>query len=523
VAETSLVGRKLGAYKVEALLGEGAMGEVYRGVHEALGRIVAIKTLKPAVAADTGMIDRFFAEARAVNIIRHENIVECTDLVHEPGGTSYVVMEFLEGRTLAAAIKEAGRLPPRRAARIAAQIADAIAAAHEKGIIHRDLKPDNVFLIRRAGTSDYVKVLDFGIARLRPEYGVTATATGALIGTPAYMSPEQAKGERVVPASDIYALGVILFHMLTGRLPFRGASLPMMLMAHVAEIPKRVDELVPDVPRALADAVARALEKDPAARPPDMSAFRVMVLEGAGLPSELTASLLASGGGAATPVSGVPVSASSAGVSALGATVGSAARPKRTVDRSAEAMGETLAPDAAAGVAPAPSVAPPPGGAMFNSSVSGAAGEVQQRASVATPPAGKRRGVLIGGVAALIAGGIAVGVLVAGRGKSAGPTTPVASPGPADAGAIAAAPPDAAVRAAVGPADATPIAAGPADAGAKAGTAGKVKTRDHGHQTTTTAPPPDTTTPAAGPPDAGPKKHDLTKELVPDETPGGGH
>src|SRR5688500_2548907 len=143
----SLVGRKLGAYRVQERLGEGAMGEVYRAEHEALARPVAIKTLKPHVAADRSLMERFVAEARAVNIIRHENIVECTDLVNEPGGTSYIVMELLEGTTLAGAIRAAGRLPAKQAARIAAQIADAIGAAHGKGIVHRDLKPENVFLI----------------------------------------------------------------------------------------------------------------------------------------------------------------------------------------------------------------------------------------------------------------------------------------------------------------------------------------------------------------------------------------
>ena len=209
----------LGGYRIERLLGEGAMGEVFLATHVALGRPVAIKTLKPEVAADRSLTERFFAEARAVNIIRHENIVECTDLVHDPSGRSYIVMELLEGRTLGAAIRDAQRIPSRRAARIGAQIAEAIGAAHDKGIVHRDLKPENIYLIKRAGSSDYVKVLDFGIARLRPELGgVSATQSGALIGTPAYMSPEQVRGERVGPAADIYALGVILFHMLAGRL-----------------------------------------------------------------------------------------------------------------------------------------------------------------------------------------------------------------------------------------------------------------------------------------------------------------
>ena len=196
-AEATLAaGTMLGAYRVDSLLGQGAMGHVYRGVHVALGRPVAIKTLKPKVAGDAALLARFFAEARAVNIIRHENIVECTDLVHEPGGRAYIVMELLDGKTLATAIAEAGKLPPARAVRIAVQIADALGAAHSHDIIHRDLKPDNVFLIRRASSDDYVKVLDFGIARLRPEMSTTATQDGVVIGTPAYMSPEQVAGTR---------------------------------------------------------------------------------------------------------------------------------------------------------------------------------------------------------------------------------------------------------------------------------------------------------------------------------------
>jgi eukaryotic-like serine/threonine-protein kinase len=269
------------------------MGEVFLATHVALGRSVALKTLKPEVAANRDLTERFFAEARAVNIIRHENIVECTDLVNDPGGRSYIVMELLEGRTLGAAITDASRIPVRRAARIAAQIADAIGAAHDKGIVHRDLKPENVYLIRRAGSNDYVKVLDFGIARLRPDLGgASATQSGALIGTPAYMSPEQVRGEKAGPLSDVYALGVIVFHMLTGRLPFDASSMSMMLVAQLQETPPRVDTLVPEIPRAVADLVARALSKDAAARPRDMATFRTSFLEASGLPSDVNASLL---------------------------------------------------------------------------------------------------------------------------------------------------------------------------------------------------------------------------------------
>ena len=290
LAQASLAeGSTLGAYRIERLLGEGAMGEVYLATHIALGRPVALKTLKAGVT-NRALLERFFAEARAVNLIRHENIVECTDLQAE-AKLPFIVMELLEGKTLSKAIEDAGRIPVRRAARIAAQIADAIGAAHAKTIVHRDLKPDNVFLIRRAGTSDYVKVLDFGIARLRPDLGVSATASGLLIGTPAYMSPEQVRGEKVGPSADIYALGAIVFHMLTGRLPFTATSMSMMLVAQLQETPPRVDELVPDVPRGLADFVASTLAKDAKHRPPDMTAFRRDMLGLAGLSTDPGTSL----------------------------------------------------------------------------------------------------------------------------------------------------------------------------------------------------------------------------------------
>src|SRR5687767_4821987 len=190
--ESSLVGAMLGAYRIEKLLGEGAMGEVFKAMHVALARPVAIKTLKAAVA-DRELTQRFFNEARAVNVIRHENIVECTDLVNDPEGRSYIVMELLDGRTLRDAIIADGRLSLDRTVHIAMQIADAIGAAHAKGIIHRDLKPDNIFLITRAGSSDYVKVLDFGIARLLDtspaivDASVITTRTGMMMGAPAYM------------------------------------------------------------------------------------------------------------------------------------------------------------------------------------------------------------------------------------------------------------------------------------------------------------------------------------------------
>jgi len=271
LTQTLPPGTQVGSYRIEGVLGEGAMGLVYRAVHESLARKVAIKVLKPQAAADRGLVERFIAEAVAVNIIGHENIVECTDTVTEHGNT-FVVMEMLDGSSLREALRAAKRMPPGRAIRIAIQIARAIGAAHAKEIIHRDLKPENVFLIRRGENNDYVKVLDFGIARLRPEMGyVTATQTGALMGTPAYMSPEQASGERAVPVSDVYALGIILFELISGRLPFTAKNVGLMFAAQIGEVPKRLDVVAPGTPKRLADLVAEMLEKDPQKRPLSMA------------------------------------------------------------------------------------------------------------------------------------------------------------------------------------------------------------------------------------------------------------
>ena len=346
-----LVGKQLGWYRVEALIGEGAMGEVYRALHEPLARPVAIKTLKPDVATNRAVVERFFAEARAVNLIRHENIVECTDLVGDQGGQSYIVMELLEGLTLAAALRQSGRFAAKRAVHVAAQIADAIAAAHDKGIVHRDLKPDNVFLIRRAGSSDYVKVLDFGIARLRPDIGgVGTTQSGALIGTPAYMSPEQARGDKAGPAADIYALGAILYQMLVGKPPFAAATMPLMLIAHINEAPPRIDD--PEVPRALADLVASMLEKEPKARPASMAAVHVALLESAGLANDVDAPQPAVVTTRSTAAIGLAATHADVGASSIGGASGYVSRstPRRWRGRAWMFAGVALAAIATAAV-----------------------------------------------------------------------------------------------------------------------------------------------------------------------------
>src|SRR5439155_2332776 len=214
--DDALLGTAIGAYRVARLLGIGGMGRVYKGVHPTIGSRVAIKVLSRECSDRRDLVDRFFAEAKAVNLIRHESIVNVLDLSTLPDGRPYIVMEYLDGSPLANLVDNATRtgqrLPIGGVARLAAEVLDALGAAHAKGIIHRDLKPDNIF-VTPAGRA---KVLDFGIAKLQPELGGSSTHTGSLMGTPHYMAPEQAAGRHVDIRADMYAIGVVLFECTTG-------------------------------------------------------------------------------------------------------------------------------------------------------------------------------------------------------------------------------------------------------------------------------------------------------------------
>jgi hypothetical protein len=274
-AEVDL-GQTLGSFELVALLGKGAMGRVFRARHVRLGREVAIKVLNSEFVARPDVVQRFFREARVVNDIDHEHIVEVTDFVESPG-LAYLVMELLDGQSLREIMKQKGRkYPPlRRALGIMAQLCDALEAAHGKGVVHRDLKPDNIFVVERGG-ADFVKVLDFGVAKLRDSVDDMETSAGVILGTPLYMSPEQALGRGIDRRADVWSAGVVLYELLAGAVPFTAPSFVELAMRIREQPPKPLPARTPRrerIPPWLAAVVMRCLEKHPEDRFRSMAAL----------------------------------------------------------------------------------------------------------------------------------------------------------------------------------------------------------------------------------------------------------
>ncbi len=264
---------RIGPYRIASLLGEGGMGQVYEAVQEPIARRVALKVLHPEYSKNRDILERFFNEARAVNLIEHPSLVQITDFGYAEDGTAYIAMEFLRGETLGKRLhrmkEHSEQLSPTQALYYAWQVADALGAAHDKGIIHRDLKPDNLMLVPEpiAPGGVRVKLLDFGIAKLLGT-GQKGTSTHALMGTPRYMSPEQCRGAgHVDDKTDVYALGVIVYEMLAGRPPFLAEEPIGFLSQHLFETPPPLRELAPQVPDEIAALTHRLLAKDKTQRP----------------------------------------------------------------------------------------------------------------------------------------------------------------------------------------------------------------------------------------------------------------
>jgi eukaryotic-like serine/threonine-protein kinase len=284
-----------GRYRLSRRMASGGMGQVWEAEDTVLHRQVAVKVLSEELSSEPNSAERFRREARAAAGLSHHNVAGVFDY-GEDDGTQFIVMELVDGETLADRIRRDGRFDPGEAVRVAAGIAAALDAAHGAGIVHRDIKPSNVMLTPQGE----VRVLDFGIASAA---GPTLTASGVTIGTAAYLSPEQASGGRATPASDIYALGVVLYEMLAGRPPFTGETAVAVAAAHVSEAPPPLEGVAPDVPPHLAAACHRALAKDPEQRPQTAAEFAGLLRDHQELSRQVTAPPAASVDEATDPAS----------------------------------------------------------------------------------------------------------------------------------------------------------------------------------------------------------------------------
>ncbi|MDQ3299888.1 MAG: protein kinase [Myxococcota bacterium] len=397
IGEDLLLGTTIGAYRIARLLGVGGMGRVYKGVHPTIGSRVAIKVLSRECSDRRDLVERFFSEAKAVNMIRHESIVNVLDLATLPDGRPYIIMEYLDGAPLAAIVEHAVAtrtpLPLGGLARLAVEVLDALAAAHAKGIVHRDLKPDNIYVT----PSGRPKVLDFGIAKLNDMAGGSATRTGSLLGTPHYMAPEQAAGRPVDHRADIYAIGVILFECATGTKPFLADSLFDLLRKHVEEPPPLPRSIRGDLPPELENVILTALAKPPDARFGSAQAMSVALQHATAqlAPAEWTP-ITGSGTHRAVPTGGWQPTAP--------ASWGSGARGPATDRDPAPAHADH---------ARAARMSAPPPQLGSQSTVSASSGQVQR--AVARP---SHKGVWIGLAAVVLVGGGVTAAVLAGGGKA---------------------------------------------------------------------------------------------------------
>ena len=280
-----LIGQKVGGFVLQRVIGEGGMGRVYLAEHPALETRVAVKVLAEEYRSQPHMVDRFFDEARSVNRIQQENIVNILDLSQLNDGRFYILMEYLEGETLLDRLKRDRKLRVHEAAAIGLQALAGLAATHRVQIVHRDLKPANIFLVHVPQGLPFVKLLDFGIAKLTSRKDSTTTITGTIVGTPTYMAPEQAAGKpnEIDQRSDLFSLGVVLYQLLTGARPFKGDSVAELYLEQMTKLPIPARRLDPMLPEAIEDFLIRALQREKAMRFQSASEMAAALASASGL------------------------------------------------------------------------------------------------------------------------------------------------------------------------------------------------------------------------------------------------
>ncbi|PCC67903.1 serine/threonine protein kinase [Nannocystis exedens] len=287
---SNLVGTVLAdRYRLIKRIGEGGMGSVYQAEHITIGRKLAIKVLSPEYGDSPEIIARFLQEARTASMLHHEHIVDITDFGYTKQGLAFLTMEYLEGEDLATMLAREGRQPWTRVRRILLQICRALDAAHEAGIVHRDMKPDNCFRIKRGGNPDFIKILDFGIAKVivdgtasgRAERQKMATEAGTLLGTPEYMAPEIARDQKPDARVDVYSVGVVMYELLTGSVPFKGQTFMATVAMQMVDEPEPPRKRAPDagIPESIEKIVLHALRKDPAERFQTIREFADAIIE----------------------------------------------------------------------------------------------------------------------------------------------------------------------------------------------------------------------------------------------------
>lgn len=404
-APRDVIGKEIaGRYRILAKLGEGGMGAVYRAEQISLKRTVALKMLRPDVGGGSMLLRRFNAEAEAVAKLSHPNTVNIFDFGQDADGMLFIAMEFIEGRSLRSAIHADAPFSLRRALAIAAQIASSIADAHSHAIIHRDLKPDNVMLQDRGKQKDVVRVLDFGIAKLRDDTRANhqMTQAGDMLGTPQYMAPEQIRAEQIDGRTDVYALGCMIYEMLTARLPFEAPTIMALLSKHLLETPPPPSQRRPDlgIPPMIDDLVMAAMAKDPAHRPATMEQLGEHI-------AAVLATLPADPAGPSAPVSVPYVPA-----------------PRHDTPPAPSAF---AAPSGFGAPVPTP---PPPGFAPHVPPPPQYPTPPPPAFQVAQPPSGSKRTLLLV-IGLIVLGGAGAGIYFAMQGGKQDPA-PVVDPDPAD-------------------------------------------------------------------------------------------